>query len=38
MSLDSINDYLIEVRQAITEIDGFWSEISDLMEDAALSS
>jgi hypothetical protein len=32
MSLDDINAYLSEVRQTISEIDGFWSELSDMME------
>ena len=32
MSLDAINDCLNEVRQTISEIDGFWSELSDLID------
>jgi len=37
MSLDNINDALIDVRQVISEIDDSWSELSDAIEAYHLS-
>jgi hypothetical protein len=35
LGLDAINNYLPDVREAITEIDGLWSDLSSIMEDTA---